>query len=108
MDLRAYFQKVRKTEAEIPEESAVIVSLETGDGGTAGRLTEVTRSVAARMVVDGRARLATECETREFRQAQAKAYELVCERQARSVRGGVLSEHDLKAIRNTLRPGKQD
>ena|SRR5579884_615685 len=108
MDLRAYYQKIRKTEAEIPEESAVIVSLDTGDGGVAGRISEVGRELAARMVVESRARLADEAEAAEFRQQQEKQWEQARRREAAMHRGGVLSEQDLKAIRNTMRPGKQE
>jgi hypothetical protein len=58
MDLRGYYQKVREVEATIADAFAVIVSLETSDGGKAGTQTEVTRSLAARMIVDGLAHLA--------------------------------------------------
>src|SRR5947209_5265176 len=108
MDLRSYYQKMRKIEAEIPEENAVIVSIETSDGGTAGRTTEVKRELAARMVVEARARLATAQEAAEFRRGQNKTYEEARRRESAGLTGGVLSEQDLKAIRNTLRPGKQD
>jgi len=108
VDLRAYFQKMRKIEAEIPEESPVIVSLETPEGGKADRLTEVRRLLAARMVVEGRARLATEKEASDFRREQAKPYELARRREAAGVPTGILSEQDLKAIRKTLQPEKRD
>lgn len=108
MDLRAYYQKIRKTESEIPDENPVIVSVETSEGGRAGRLTEVKRPLAARMVVEGRARLATEQEAADFRKEQGQAYELARRREAAKLPGGVLSEQDLKAIRSVLRPGKQE
>jgi hypothetical protein len=108
MDLRTYYQKMRKIEADIPEENAVIVSVETSDGGTPGRTTEVKRELAARMLVEGRARIATEQEAAEFRGEQSRAYEQARRREGAGLHAGVLSEQDLKAIRNTLRPGKQD
>jgi hypothetical protein len=108
MDLRAYYQKIRNTEADIADEHTVIVSLETGDGGTAGRMTEARRDLAARMVVEGRARLASEAEREEFRKAQQKRWQQARRREQASVQGGVLSEQDLKAIRNAVRPGTQD
>ena len=43
MDLRAYYQKIRDTEAEITEAFPMVVSLATADGGKEGVLTEVTR-----------------------------------------------------------------
>lgn len=71
MDLRGYFQKVREVEAKIAEAFAVIISLESADGGKAGTPTEVTRSLAARMVVDGLARLAKAEEKRAFESQRA-------------------------------------
>ena len=57
MDLRGYYQKIREVEAQIGEPCASVVSLATEDGGVAGVVTEVPRRVAAKMVVDGRAKL---------------------------------------------------
>ena len=48
MDLRAFYQKIRRIAAEIMEDAAVIISRETPDGGRAGVKTEVPREVAAR------------------------------------------------------------
>jgi hypothetical protein len=59
MDLRAYYRTMRAIEAGIPEESVVIVSLETGDGGRAGVCTDVPRAVAARMITEEKAELAS-------------------------------------------------
>ena len=59
MDVRQYFRKIRETEASISEEYPIVVSLETGDGGKAGLLSEVSRFLAAKMVVEGRVMLAT-------------------------------------------------
>jgi hypothetical protein len=58
MDLRAYYQKIRKIEADIPEAVVMIVSRETRDGGRAGIKSEVHRAVAARMIAEGTAELA--------------------------------------------------
>lgn len=67
MDLRAYFQKLSETEQSIVPESVVVVSNNTPDGGKAGIFVEVGREVAARMIVSGSARLASEAESEEFR-----------------------------------------
>ena len=67
MDLRAYYSKIRRVEAEMPEESVVMVSLETPEGGKAGTRTEVPRPLAARLVVDGKAEIASPEEAAEFR-----------------------------------------
>jgi len=52
MDLRMYYQKIRDTEAKIADPFPVVESCETPDGGPAGRLTEVTPALAARMIVE--------------------------------------------------------
>lgn len=70
MDLRVYFQKLRKIESEIPGAHVLVVSLETPDGGKAGVKTEVPRYNAAKLIVDGRARLATAEEIAEFTDRQ--------------------------------------
>ena len=67
MDLRAYYQTIRRIEGEIREESVVIVSAATPDGGRAGVLTEVPRAVAARLVVEQKAELASEEAAAKFR-----------------------------------------
>jgi molybdenum-dependent DNA-binding transcriptional regulator ModE len=72
MDLRAYYQKIREMEKGLAE-PCVVVSVETSDGGKAGVRTEVTRQVAARMVVEGRARVANDEETREFLEQKLEA-----------------------------------
>jgi hypothetical protein len=66
MDLRMFYQKMRKLEQEITGEHVVLVSLETPDGGKAGIKTEVTRENAAKMIVEGRARMATKGEAAEY------------------------------------------
>ena len=65
MDLRQFFKKIREAEASILEQYPVVTSLETGDGGKSGVLSEVPRYQAARMIVEGKARLASE-EEREM------------------------------------------
>ena len=73
MDLRHYFRKIREIEATIPEPHAFVCSLETSDGGKAGVVTEVGRELAAKMIAEGRATLATETESEQFLQEQAAA-----------------------------------
>ncbi|HEY1337195.1 MAG TPA: hypothetical protein VGF59_06775 [Bryobacteraceae bacterium] len=73
MDLRQYYKKIRDVEATIGETFPVIVSLETAEGGRAGKRTETPKRIAAKMVVDGFARLATPEEMKEFRDALAEA-----------------------------------
>jgi hypothetical protein len=60
MDLRQFYRKIRDTESTIPEKYPLVASLATEDGGKAGLIAEVPRYQAARMIVEGKARLATE------------------------------------------------
>ncbi len=68
MELKVYYQKLRQIEGSIAEPHVVVVSLETPEGGRAGMLTEVPRPLAAKLIVEGGARLATEEETNGFRE----------------------------------------
>lgn len=73
MDLKIYYAKIRDTEGKITEAFPVVVSEETQDGGKGGVTMEVTKSIAARMLVEGTARPATTDEAKSFREKQAKA-----------------------------------
>jgi hypothetical protein len=67
MDLRGYFRKIRNIEEEIAEPYVVVVSRETPDGGKPGVKTEVPRGLAARLIVEDQATLASAEETAEFK-----------------------------------------
>jgi len=73
MDLRLYYQKIRDTQAKIADPFPVVESCETAAGGAVGRLTEVTPALAAKLIVEGAARLAKEADAVAFREARAKA-----------------------------------
>jgi hypothetical protein len=73
VDLKHYFRKIREIEATITEPQTFVVSLETADGGRAGIITEVKRELAAKMIVEARAVLATDEEREAFLQRQAAA-----------------------------------
>jgi hypothetical protein len=75
MDLRAYYKKIREAEALLTGESMVVVSVATPEGGREGVRTEAPRKVAAKLLAEGRARLATEQETLEFYEANRAARE---------------------------------
>jgi hypothetical protein len=66
MDLTSYYIKMREQQAIIADEYPVIVSHPTSDGGIKGRMTEVTKRIAARLIVEGMARLADAIETNNF------------------------------------------
>lgn len=72
MDLKIYYQKIRETEAELPE-PCVLVSRATENGGKAGVRMEVPRAIGAKMIVDGNARAATEEEAQVFQEERAEA-----------------------------------
>ena len=73
MDLRAFYKKVRETEAALPSPQVVVVSLATADGGKPGVVTEVPTPIGARMLVEGSARVASEAEAASFREQHATA-----------------------------------
>jgi hypothetical protein len=99
MDLKAYYQKIHAQEATIGEDFPVVVSV-AGDGRKEGVPTEVTRAVAARMMVDGAARLATAEEAKAFRAAQAEAKRAAAELAAVSrVKLAVLTKADLEKLK---------
>lgn len=73
MDLKQYYKKIGLAEEQISEEYPLISSLETSDGGKAGRISEVSRQIAAKLMVEGRATLANEDEISDYRSRQAAA-----------------------------------
>jgi hypothetical protein len=73
MDLKLYYQKRRDTESRIPDAFPLVVSQQTDDGGKAGSCAEVTRAVAAKMITEGTARLATAEEAKAYREAREEA-----------------------------------
>jgi len=107
MDLRVFFQKLRKIEKEIAAPEVVVVSNETPDGGRPGQLTEVPRAIAARLILEGHAQLASEQQAAEFRAAAQKGLE-EAERQqmASKVQVNVISEANLRALKSPSRPAK--
>ena len=106
MDIRMYFQKIREIERNLADPYVVVVSLETPEGGKPGRMTEVGRESAARMIVDGRARLADEGERAAFyknaQEALAAAEE---ERLAGRIQLTVVSDHHARQLKP--RSGKE-
>jgi molybdenum-dependent DNA-binding transcriptional regulator ModE len=75
MDLRSYYKKVREADETLSAEDVVMVSLETPEGGKAGVRTEVPRAIAAKLLAELRARVATAEEAREFHESQRVARE---------------------------------
>ena len=107
MDLRIYYQKIRDTQATINDPHPVIVSRETPDGGKEGTLTEVPAGIAAKMIVDGAARLATADETQNYRQARAETKRIADEAEAaRKVQVTVVSSSELERLRGGHKSNK--
>lgn len=69
METRGYFQKIRSVEESLPGDHVVVASLATADGGREGRLLELSRSLAAKMIVESKARLASAAETELHRES---------------------------------------
>jgi len=82
MDLKVYYRKIREIEASLPDGDIVIVSLETPDGGREGVPTEVPRRLAAKSMVEGKSRLASEAEAAQFRQSVREASLMATEQAA--------------------------
>jgi hypothetical protein len=97
MDLRTYYSKIREAEGTLTGESVVVVSLATSEGGKAGVRTEAPRKVAAKLIAELRARVATEEETLNFHASTLEAKErLEVEEAARRMHVMVVPSHDLR------------
>ena len=70
MDLRQYYKKLHELEAKMTEAHVLVVSVETGDGGREGVITEVARRNACQLILEGRARRADQNESDDFRYAE--------------------------------------
>jgi hypothetical protein len=106
MDIRAFYQKARQVAETIAEAYAVVISLPTPDGGREGVASEVARALAALLVVEGKARLATAEEAQEFRTRAAEAKVAADQAAAASkVQITVLSEADFRALKGGSKKG---
>ena len=92
---------------QIEEHFPVVASRETADGGKDGVFTEVSQALAAKMVVEGSARVATVAEAEAFRQQHAEERRLLEQAAAAAkVQLAVLSTDDLTRLKGTL-PSKK-
>jgi hypothetical protein len=104
VDLRQYFRKLEQIEAAMIEAYQVVVSLETADGGKPGMISEVTRANAAKLLVEGRAVLASEEQKQQFLASQKAAKEAAEQLEAaRRLQFAILSEADLARL-----PGRKN
>ena len=108
MDLQVYYQKIREVEGKLADEFPLVVSVETQDGGKVGTKTEVPRRLAAKLLVDGQARLATKEEVKSYRDGLAEA-KRNADRAAAAARlqVTVLSTTELDRLRSEARGHKE-
>ena len=97
MDVKQYFRKVREIEESLTEPHPLVVSLETSDGGRAGTVCEVPRFVAAKMILERRATLAS-VEQKELFHQQQEAAKKVAEL-ARRVQVAIIADSDLQTTK---------
>jgi hypothetical protein len=108
MDLKVYYQKIRDLEQGFQSAYPVVVSLETPDGGTPGVMTEAPPRIAAKMIVEGRARLADPAEAKKFEEQKMEAKRVADHLQASArMQVTVVSESDLRALRSSKPPARQ-
>jgi hypothetical protein len=73
MDVKQYYRKIHDVELGLKDKYPMVISLETPDGGKAGVVSEVSRALAAKLIVEGRAALASDAEIERYRHEQAEA-----------------------------------
>jgi len=109
MDLRAYYRKRREMEQTIPGEYVLLKSLATPDGGITGRLTEADRAVAARMIVDGLAEIASAAEREALdKQIAEDRRRAEQKRTAAQLQFTVITEADIRALQRAGKGGAKE
>lgn len=73
MDLKTYYKNIRDVESRLTTPFLVLYSLDTPEGGKSGRTAEVERLVAARLITEGRCRVASPEEAAAFYREQKDA-----------------------------------
>jgi fermentation-respiration switch protein FrsA (DUF1100 family) len=108
MDLQAYYQKIREIETKIADEFPLVVSMATADGGKGGTKTEVARRLAAKLLVEGLARLASKDELKAYREGLAEAQRVAeAAAAAAKLQLTVLSSVELDRLRNAARSPRE-
>jgi hypothetical protein len=107
MDLKEYFRKIREQAELIPTEEVVVVSKATSDGGKEGTFSEVSRRIAAQLLIDGRARLATAEESQNFAAEMEERRRRVQEQTlSQRFQVAVISESEMQAFKSSKRVSK--
>ncbi len=108
MNLKTYYGRIRAIENAIEQDWVVVKSVATESGGIAGRFTEVGRTTAAKMIVEGAAELATPEESdKHHAAAEVKRQAEQDRRRAAQVQFTVLSESDLRSLSRRGRAQKE-
>jgi ribosomal protein L9 len=102
MDLKAYYNQIEALEEEIGTADVVIASKKTPDGGREGVFTEVSRGTAAKLIVEGKARLATKEESEAFRAAEQKRTAEAKEQLKTAAPVAVLTSEQLETLRRSI------
>ena len=107
MDLRDFYKRIREIEATIDSAFTLVVSHDTADGGKAGVMTEAPRAIAARLIAEGRARMATPDENCVHQETIRQAVD-VADRMALAERVQVafVSDVDLDGLRQKTKSKK--
>jgi hypothetical protein len=96
VDVKQYYRKLREVEGTLNEPYALVVSMETSDGGKAGVVSEVRRAIAAKMIVEGSAVLADSQQREMYRQHQIAARKAAHKAElGRRVQVAIISDPDL-------------
>ena len=71
MDLKKYYAELQEKEASLEGKDLYVVSLATPDGGKAGIFTQVAKRLGCQLMVEGKARLASDEEVEAYESEQA-------------------------------------
>ena len=105
MDLRQYFRRLREIEASIADQFPTVVTLETPDGGRAGVMRVVSREIAAAMIAEGRATLASEEEKEVYRLSQVEEKKAAEKAEiAKRVQVAIVADPEIQAQFSGKRP----
>lgn len=106
MNLRAYFQKIRQAEALIESDAVLTVSVAGDDGGLEGIRSEVPRALAAKLIVEGKVRLATVEETEAQKADQEERRRQIAEKDAsQRLQVAILSDRQVESFIRDKRKG---
>lgn len=106
MNLRAYFQKIRQAEALIEGDAVLTVSIAGDDGGLEGIRSEVPRGLAAKLIVEGKVRLATAEEAEAQKADQEERRRQMAEKDAsQRLQVAILSDRQVESFIRDKRKG---